>query len=117
MSTQHAMMWVYEVDRAGGCLMHWAIELDEKRVSVNTSVSLMPPGFFDAQKSMHEKMGHAFTLEAVYDGWKVWTVRVGEGNFEGMNICVLEMCEQNQQILKGYIDGNQTNFTSPFTNN
>lgn len=117
MSTQKAMMWVYEVNGEGGCLMHWATEIDDQRVSVNTSISLMPPGFFEAQKAMHEKMGHTFTMETDYADWTVWTVRVGRGNFEAMNKCVIEMAEMNEQILRGNGYGNQTNFTSPFTNN
>lgn len=112
-----AMMYVYEVNGVGGCLVHFAEMRDDDNVQVQSGITLMPPGFFKEQKAMHDKMGHTFTMEAEYDGWVVWSVRIGHGDFQGMNLAILEMCRLNEELMEGKGNYERTNWSSPFSGN
>lgn len=111
------MMYVYEVNGAGGALMHWCMETENEGLAVQASVTLMPPGFFDVQKSMHQKMGHTFTLEAEYDEWTVWSVRIGRANFELWHDFVIQVANENVSHLGENHEKPNTNYTSPFGRN
>lgn len=81
MSTTIAQMYVYDVDRAGACTMHY-LESDGETAMVSACLTVFSPGFFKQQEAMHQRMGHTLTMEMDNAYGTVWTVRIGRGDFD-----------------------------------
>jgi hypothetical protein len=75
-----AMIYVYDVDGEGDCVMHF-ISTDGEQVAVMPGNCVYPPTFFKSQLAMHQRMGHTMTVEVDNELGTVYAVRVGSGNF------------------------------------
>lgn len=84
-----AMVYVYDVDGEGGCVMHFA-KAKPEGIYVGVGQSVMPPGFFEEELERHQRMGRTAVVELTNEFGTVWSVRIGAGDFETMIDCICD---------------------------
>jgi hypothetical protein len=96
------MIYVYDVDRVGGVMMHFAT-LKGEEGSISYSPVIYPQALFRAQEAMHKRMGHTLTLEIDNELGTVWSVRIGRGDF---NLLLAMLTEVGNDMLDTLERGN-----------
>jgi len=110
-------LWMYDVDREGGCVMHFASSYGTEGAAIAASIEVRPPGFWEAQKEFHTAVHHEIQTLADNEYGQVFVVFTGLFNVqEAMELIAMELTRK-MDILDENTNQKPTNFTSPFNRN
>lgn len=90
-------IFVYDIDREGSVLMHWA-EMVGEEIRVVASPCVYPNSFWQSMKRMHVLHDHKLEKEIDNELGEVWVSYVGKGDWEVMrhaiNLSVVMMIDE-----------------------